>query len=159
MDKEVEKERLELKQKHEAAAALVVTPADLVTARHKEVWFLALCWEHAKRRALNLAPLNIKTPIEHQIWNRARDALKKKKEALKKFNSRAVKSAIKKGKPKKTSPATPEVLGSDDDIEGHYQEDDYIAAKDNFVKCGASAQELARLVHVMADESTEEALQ
>ncbi len=35
MDKEVEKARLELKQKHEAAAALVVTPADLVTARHK----------------------------------------------------------------------------------------------------------------------------
>ena len=40
-----------------------------------------------------------------------------------------------------------------------YQEDDYVASKDNVVKCGASAQELARLVHVMADESTEEALQ
>jgi len=147
-----------MKQKHEAAAALLVTPADLVTARHKEVWFLGLSWEHAKRRALNLAPLYIKTPIEHQIWNRARDALKKKKEALKKFNSRAVKTAIRKGKPKKPSPATPEVLGSDDDNEGHCQEDDYIAANDNIVKCGASAHKLDGLVHVMTSESTEEAL-
>ncbi len=63
------------------------------------------------------------------------------------------------GKQKKPSPATPEVLGSDDDNEGHFQEDDCIASKDNVVKCIASAQELARLVHVMADESTEEALQ
>jgi hypothetical protein len=147
-----------MKQKHEAAAALLVTPADLVTARHKEVWFLGLSREHAKRRALNLVPLYIKTPIEHQIWNRARDALKKKKEALKKFNSMAIKSVVKKGKHKKPSQATPEVLGSDDDNEGDFQEDDYIASKDNVVKCNASAQELARLVHVMADESTEEAL-
>ncbi len=50
-------------------------------------------------------------------------------------------------------------MGSDDDNEGHFQEDDYIASKDTVVKCGASAQELARLVHVMADESTEEAPQ
>jgi hypothetical protein len=59
MNTEIDKEREEMKQKHEAAAALLVTPADLVTARHKEVWFLGLSWEHAKRRALNLAPLYI----------------------------------------------------------------------------------------------------
>ena len=78
---------------------------------------------------------------------------------MKKFDNMAGKTIVKKGKTTKPSPETPIVLNSDDNNEGHFQEDDYIASNDNYVKCGASAQELARLVHVMADESTEEALQ
>ena len=159
IDKEIGQDRNELKQRHESAAAEVVTPADLQTARHKEVWYLGLSWEHAKRRVVHLPPLNIKTPIEQQIWNRARDALKKKKEAMKKFNARAAKAGTKPCKKQKPEPAKQVVFVDDEDNEGHYQEGDYVASKDNYIKCSASAQELARLVHVMADESTQEALQ
>ena len=119
---------------------------------------MGLSWEHAKRRVIHLLPLNIKTPIEQQIWNRARDALKKKKEALKKFNNRAAKASNKTCKKAKVDPKNQVLLLDDDENEGHYQEDDFVASKENYIKCSASAQELARLVHVMADESTEDAL-
>jgi hypothetical protein len=37
MNTKIDNEREEMKQKHEAATALLVTPADLVSARHKEI--------------------------------------------------------------------------------------------------------------------------
>jgi hypothetical protein len=62
------------------------------------VWFVGLSSEHSKCRALHLPSLNIRTPIEHHIGNRARDSLKKKEEAVKKFNNRATKADTKQGK-------------------------------------------------------------
>ena len=143
----------DLKRKHEVAASKVVLPVDVKTARHKEVWYMGLRWEHAKRRALHLPPLLIKTPEEHHVWNRAREALKKKKEAIKKIAVRAAKCS------KKQKITTCKGHGEEGDIEGHHQEDDFVASNENIIKCSASAAELARLVHVMADDDSEEALQ
>jgi hypothetical protein len=50
-----------------------------------------------------------------------------------------------------------EVHGEGD--ERNLQEDDYVASNENLIECSASTKERARLVHVMADESCEEALQ
>jgi len=153
IDKYIDKERMEQKENHDSAATEVVTLADLLNDRHKEVWFLGPSWEHSKRRALHLPPLSIKTPIEHQFWNRARDSLKKKKNDVKKSNNRATNASTKPGKKQKPEPTNQVVLLDDDENEGNYQADDFAVFTDKYIKGNASAQELARLVHVMADES------
>ncbi len=82
-----------LKKKHIDATNEVAILADIKTSSRKEVVYMGLSWEHAKRKAIHLAPLLIKTREDHHVWNRAREALKKKKEAIKKSSNRKTKGS------------------------------------------------------------------
>ena len=142
------------KVNHEEAVKKCELPATVKTPRHREVWYLALDFKNAniKNPAKNKS-IKFTKADELAVWNKAREALRKAKAALKKKRKRAEASG-KKGKKAKDDEAPV------DAEDGHPEEMDSMIGPNAgwVIQCGASANELARLVHVMADESAEDAL-
>ena len=76
-----DKKTTTLKENHERIAREVVMPASITTARQKQVWFLALSWEHCNTKNPSNKKLKIVDQMELAIWHKARELLRKKKAA------------------------------------------------------------------------------
>ena len=87
---------------HEKLAKEVTMPADIKTARHKEIWHLALSWEFSNIRTPETnKKLKLADSREIAVWHEARKFLKRKRLTLKKRGERAAKEGQRAAKDKK----------------------------------------------------------
>ena len=100
--------------------------------------------------------MRIVAPKDVEVWNRGREALRKKKASERQKGKRSFKN---KGKSKRKRKGA-ETLGEVEDGEGHVQEFDYVASatKGSKIQCSATANELAMLCHAMVEDRAKEAL-
>jgi len=141
---------------HTSLVCQIERPEDVISDRHKQVWKWSISWEHLNRRSVKGHPLRIVDKTDQEVWNRGREAMRKKKSSERQKEKRAAKNKIVS----KRKRVSGESKGHGGDEEGHVQESDFIAsgAKGTKIQCSGSADELARLCHAMVDDRAQEAL-
>mmetsp|Transcript_2930 Transcript_2930/g.8254 ORF Transcript_2930/g.8254 Transcript_2930/m.8254 type:complete len:379 (+) Transcript_2930:926-2062(+) len=114
----------------------------------REVWFLALTWANVNVKAPGKH--GVSGPEELKVWNQARNALRMAKTAAKKKLQRQKVKVSNVG------------LVATEDIEGHLEDPEFVAANElEPPQVGTSspgANEIARMLAAMSDETTDEAL-
>jgi hypothetical protein len=102
------------------------------------------------------ASLRITDPKDIEVWNRGREATRKKKASERQKGKRASKTKVKS----KRKRGDDETMGEMKDGKGHVEELDYVASttKGSKIQCNATTNELATLCYAMVEDRGQGAL-